>query len=151
MQAQTFQYLLEWTSHIHNHLAQCLEDGLEEQQDEKARWLMEYLTEQERKLAKEVEGFKDQADPKALKTWLYEHLTETLPPSDNRELPFGSMTFEQISEEIFDIHNQLIETFESMEAKAAIPEAQELMARVHELEKRETLRFADQIASSREM
>jgi hypothetical protein len=151
MQAQTFQYLLEWTSKCHHHLANCLEEGVEEQQDEKAKWLMEYLIDHERNLAREVEGFKAQADDKALKTWLYEHLTETLPPSDQRELPFGEMSFDEISAEIFDIHNQLIETYTTMESRAAIPEARDVMARVLELEQHETLRLADQITSSRDM
>ena len=151
MQAQTFQYLVEWTSNFHRNLANKLEEGLDEQSDEKARRLMEYLVDNERKLSAEVEGFKNQADPKALKTWLYEHLTETLPPSDHRELPFGEMDFEQISAEIFDVHNQVIETYKTMEARAAIPEAQDLMKRILELEQNETLRLADQITSYRDM
>ncbi|WP_150304432.1 hypothetical protein [Pseudomonas saliphila] len=151
MQAETFQYLLEWTTKFHNHMATCLEDALDEQQDECARWLMKYVAEHERTLATEVEGFKRQADPKALNTWLYEHLTETLPPNDRRKLPFGTMTFEEIASEVVDVHNQIINTYEAMANKAAIPEAQELMEEVMKAEQGVLRQMADRISSSREM
>ena len=152
MQAQTFQYLIDWTAQFHAHLADCLEDGLQQQQDPRAKWLMEYLVDHERTMAREVKGFKDQADEKALKTWLYEHLTETLPPdAKERNLPFGTMGFDDISKEIFDVHNQVIEVWRSMSGKGAIPEARELSQNIFELEEHETLRLADQISSSREM
>lgn len=151
MQAETFRYLLEWTTKFHNHMATCLEDALDEQQDERAKWLMMYVAEHERTLATEVESFKRQADPKALNTWLYEHLTETLPPNDRRKLPFGTMTFEEIASEVVDVHNQIINTYESMASKAAIPEAQELMEEVMKAEQGVLRQMADRISSSREM
>ena len=151
MQAETFQYWLEWTTKFHNHMATCLEEGLDEQQDDCAKWLMKYVAEHERMLATEVEGFKRQADPKVLNTWLYEHLTETLPPNDRRRLPFGSMTFEETASEVVDVHNQIINTYESMAGKAPIPEARELMEKILECEQGVLRQMADRISSSREM
>lgn len=151
MRAETFQYLLEWTVKFHIHLATCLEEGLDEQQDDRAKWLMKYVIDHERTLAEEVEGFKRQAEAKVLNTWLYEHLTETLPPSDDRKLPFGTMTFEEIASEIVDVHNQIINTYQSMAAKAAIPEARQLMEEVFEAEQGQLRQMADRISSSREM
>ena len=152
MKAQTFQYLTEWTTLFHNNLADSMEKGLPRQTDERAKWVMEYLIDHERMLAKEVEGFKQQADANALKTWLYEQISETLPPDSNtRDIDFVSMDFDAISKEIFDVHNQVIEIWESMTSKGAIPEAKELAQNIYDLEKNETMRLADQITSVQQM
>lgn len=152
MKAQTFQYLTEWTAQFHTNLADAMEKGRPQQTDERAKWVLEYLIDHERTLAKEVEGFKEQADSKALETWLYEHLTETLPPdARTRDIDFGTMDFTAISTEIFDVHNQVIEVWESMISKGAVPEAKELAQKIYDLEKNETLRLADQISSVQQM
>ncbi len=152
MKAQTFQYLTEWTTLFHNNLAELMEKGLPQQTDERSKWVLEYLIEHERKLAKEVEGFKEQADPKALNTWLYDQISETLPPDQRtREVDFGKMNFDQICEEIFDVHNQVMEIWKGMTSKGAIPEAKELSQKIYELEKNETMRLADQITSVNQM
>lgn len=152
MKAQTFQYLTEWTTLFHNNMADLMEQGLARQDNDRAKWLLEYVIDHERKLAEEVEGFKQQADPKALNTWLYDQISETLPPDQRtREIDYGKMTFDQICEEIFDVHNQVMEIWKGMTSKGAIPEAKELAQKIYDLEKHETLRLADQITSSRDM
>lgn len=152
MKAQTFQYLTEWTTLFHNNLADLMEKGLPRQTDERAKWVMEYLIDHERSLAEKVEGFKEQADSKALETWLYEQISETLPPdSRTREIDFGSMDFNAICEEVFDVHNQVMEIWESMIGKGAVPEAKELAQNIYDLEKNETMRLADQITSVQQM
>jgi hypothetical protein len=151
MQALTFQTLVEWTSNFHRNLEKRLKEGIPNQKDGRARWLLEYVAKHEREMATTVDSFKDQADLKALHTWHYEHLTETLPPSDDRPLPFGSMSFDEISAVIFDVHGQVIENFKTLSANAAIPEARGLMIQMLEFEEHEAQRLAKQIRSSAEL
>ncbi|MFN3581211.1 MAG: ATPase [Pseudomonas sp.] len=151
MKAETFEQLVDWTSGLHKHLAESLEQGEIQAQGEKAQWLLHYLAEHERTLTDVVQRMKEKADPKALNTWLYEHLSEKMPPANGRQLSFSNMDFEEISAQIFEIHNQLIELYRSMSGRAPTPEIRELMEELLDLEEHETLRLAGQVDSVRGM
>ena len=141
MQAETYEQLIEWTGTLHRNLAERLEAGMSSDPGEKAKWLLEYLADHERKLS----------DSGALDTWLYEHLSEKLPADKRDSVSFAGLTFEQISEEIFAIHNQLIELYRSAAGRAPTPEVREMMEELLELEEHETLHLAQQVDSVRGM
>lgn len=151
MQAETYEQLIEWTGALHRNLAERLELGLTGEPGEKAKWLLEYLADHERKLNDVVCKFKQHGDAGALHTWLYEHLSERLPADKRQTLSFVGMNFEEISDEIVIIHNQLIDLYRSAAGRAPTPEVRELMEELLELEEHETLRLSKQIDSVRSM
>lgn len=151
MQAETYEQLIEWTGALHRNLAERLELGLAGEPGEKAKWLLEYLADHERKLTDVVSKVSKHGDAGALHTWLYEHLSERLPADKRQTLSFLGMSFEEISDEIFIIHNQLIDLYRSAAGRAPTPEVRELMEELLELEEHETLRLAKQIDSVRAM
>lgn len=144
MQAETFDYLLEWTGNLHTMIADRLEQALTADTDQRSRWLMEYVAGHERDIAHTVARYRSQASESASKTWLYEHIGENLPPESRWELSFVGKTFDEISQEVFRLHEQLIEVYESMVGRATIPEAVELMTNMLSLEEGETRRLAEQ-------
>lgn len=144
MKAETFDYLLEWTRDLHTTVAETLERDLAPESDQRRRWLMEYIAEHEREIAQKVEQFRVQAGEAESRTWLYEHLGEDLPPRADWELSFADKDFNGISEQVFKLHDQLIEVYTSMTGRAAIPAAAELMRNMLVLEEGETRRLAEQ-------
>lgn len=151
MQAETFADLIKWNSGVHDMLADRMQKAAELNGDERAKGLLTYLADHERMLADTVRKVGDRADEKTLKTWLYEHVSEDLPPRDDRKIDFDNWDYERISEEVFDIHNQIIELYRYMAERAAIPEAEEVMQELYDLQKHETLRLADQVNSGRSL
>src|SRR5699024_5771058 len=61
MKAETFDYLLEWTSDLHTIIADRLEQAITADTDQRSRWLMEYVAGHERDIASKVDRFRAQA------------------------------------------------------------------------------------------
>lgn len=144
MKAETFDYLLEWTSDLHTVIADRLEQAITPDTDQRSRWLMEYVAGHERDIASKVDRFRAQAGEAESRTWLYEHIGEDLPPRAKWELTFAEKNFNEINEQLFKLHDQLIEVYTSMTGRAAIPAAAELMRNMLALEEGETRRLAEQ-------
>jgi rubrerythrin len=146
MEIKTFGDLIEWTREQHASLARCLDHYAAQHRDERARGLLEYLAGHESEIEWMVAEFKRQGDHKALETLLYDYLSS--PPSGWHS-PCGphylDLDFEGISREVFDFHNRMIEVYETLLRKALIPEAEELMNSLLEMEKSEAKRLAQQV------
>lgn len=151
MKAETFEDLIKWNSGVHDMLADRMQHAVEINADERAKGLLIYLAGHERMLADTVRKIGDRADQKALKTWLYEHVSEDLPPRDDRKLDFDHWDYEQISAEVVDIHNQIIELYRYMVERAAIPEEEEVMQQLYDLQINETMHLADQVNNGRSL
>ncbi len=144
MQAETYDYLLQWTSEAHAVIADRLEQAITAATDQRSRWLMEYIAGHERDMARTVDQFRARAGKAESRTWLYEHIGENVPPRARWELTFAGKSFDEISEQVFELHVQLIEVYTSMTGRAAIPAAAELMRNVLAMEEGETRRLAEQ-------
>lgn len=144
MQTETYDYLLQWTAQLHEIIAERLEQALTPDTDQRSRWLMEYIIGHERELANTVRRYREQAGAAESRTWLYEHIGEDVPPNARWELSFIGMNADQISAQVFDLHNQLIEVYTSMSGRAPIPAAAELMENMLTLEQGATRRLAEQ-------
>lgn len=151
MKAETFADLIKWNSGVHGMLAERMQRAAETSANDRTKGLLTYLAGHERDLANTVRKIGERADDKALNTWLYEHVSEDLPPRDDRKLNFDDWDYERISEEVFDVHNQIIELYYSMIERAAIPEAKDVMQELYDMHKHETLRLADQVNSGRSL
>lgn len=144
MQTETYDYLLQWTTELHEIIAERLEQAIGPDTDQRSRWLMEYIIGHERELANTVRRYREQAGAAESRTWLYEHIGEDVPPNARWELSFIGMNTDQISAQVFDLHNQLIEVYTSMSGRAPIPAAAELMENMLTLEQGATRRLAEQ-------
>lgn len=151
MHAETYDELLQWTSELHETIADRLEEALTPDTDQRTRWLMEYIAGHERELATTVKRYRQQAGEAEKQTWLYEHIGEDVPPKAQWELSFVGKTADQISEEVFELHHQVIEVYTSMSGRAPIPAAAELVNNLLELEEGETRRLAEQCGRLNEL
>lgn len=145
MKVQRISDLIDWTRQMHHQLAERLADGSLHHKDEMASLLLSYLADHEASLEKIIEGFEQKADPKALNTWVYDYVEHT--PIDLLRLsdkPFAEMDVNEISALLFDAHNQAIDLYRELLRNADIPEAQELLRALLDIEEHETMRLAQQ-------
>ena len=152
MKVATFSDLIVWTREIHHRLAECLADCSTQSEQELAKMLLVYLADHEAALEKIVDGFEKRADPKVLDTWVYDYLQNA--PTDPRrasDAPFGEMSFDEICESVFDLHNQVITLYRNLLDRAEIPEARELLSALLKMEEHETMRLAQQINRIKDM
>ncbi|WP_240724943.1 hypothetical protein [Onishia niordana] len=74
MEVKTFGDLVDWTRQLHENLARCLSHCADHNEEERARMLLTYLADHENEMEFVVREFKRRADPKALNTYIYDHL-----------------------------------------------------------------------------
>lgn len=152
MKIESVEALIDWTKSVHGNLALCLGDAVPSEPEERARQLLEYLAGHEQRLEKIIAGFEAQGDPRALHTLVYDY--DIHPPLLAEKLcckPWHSMTFDQISEEVFAVHNQVIELYRYLIGRSSIPEELELLEALLEAEQHETRQIAQQLNRGRDM
>lgn len=154
MEIKTYQDLIEWARQLHRHLARCLSECATNNRDERANALLDYLAGHEAEIAQMTAEFERQADPKALKTRLYDYYE-----SDHRAIRnhghcdghYASLDFDTIAREIFAFHDQLVELYQSLNLKAEIPEASDLVESLRSMEVNESMRLARQVGSMNDL
>ena len=152
MNIETFQDLIDWTRQLHAHLAACLKHCATQQEEVRAKWLLEYLADHEAALERTVASFEKQADPKALHTWVYDYLSRVpIAPHQACLSPYAGMSFDDICREIFSLHDQVIELYRYLEGRAEIPETRELVRELLKLEEHEAMRLAHQTNRARDL
>lgn len=152
MKVTTFSDLIDWTRATHHRLAESLADCSMQSQQELARMLLTYLADHEAAMEKIIDGFENQADPKALNTWVCDYLGhDPIDPYRTSDAPFAKMTFDEICASVFDVHNQVIDLYRNLLGRADIPEARELLQSLLGMEEHETMRLAQQTNRMRDM
>lgn len=146
MKIKTIFDLIEWSRTVHAQLAQCLSHCAKLHQDERAVMLLEYLASCETSLAEMVADFEHQADPKAAKTYVYDHMPHD-PVKIHLECDdhYANLESGEISAEVIEFHEQIIELYRSLLRKAEIPEVEELMQMLLDMELNETKVLVRQI------
>lgn len=61
------------------------------------------------------------------------------------------MSVDEISREIFAIHNQIIDLYRSLETRPGLDRARELLGEMLQLEEHETMRLAQQVNRMHEL
>ncbi|MCH4562577.1 ATPase [Halomonas sp. EGI 63088] len=152
MNITTFHDVVEWTRALHEHLAQCLKHCASQHEEERAKWLLGYLSDHEAALETVVAGFEKQADPKALNTWLYDYQSYApIKPHKTCTEPYAKMSFDEICQEIFDLHEQVIGFYRYLEGRTEIPETRALIGELLKLEEHEAMRLVHQTNRSRDL
>ena len=146
MEIKTFHDLIDWTRSLHHRTAACLAQSATEHEGVRAQALLDYLATHETELEKTVEGFENDGDVRALKTWIYDYLSDS-PIKTHRtcDSPYTKLDFNGIAREIFDFHDQVIALYQNLEERADIPEARELAENLLNLERHEAMRMAREV------
>ncbi len=152
MKIERFEDLVDWTRHTHEHLSRCLGRSAAKHEETRAQWLLTYIADHEKALASTVARIEQHADPKALHTWICDYL-ERNPVLRNQpcDKPYAQMSVEDISREIFTVHNQVIDLYRSLARRAEIDGARDLANELLDLEQHETMRMAQQVGRINEM
>lgn len=146
MHIRTFGELVDWVRRIHHQLSEEMAASSLKQQQERAKMLLQYLAEHEAKLDLAIGEFERQGDPKAMSTRLYDYFDRN-PVQTHRlcDKLYADMSFDDISREVFDVHDQIMSLYQTLIGKAEIPEIRQLMESLLELEEHEAMLLARQI------
>lgn len=143
METETLNDVLNQTSEFHRELSKSLARCSDHAQGARAQMLLQYLADHEAELSRVVEGFQKQGSATALSTWCYDY-NEQYPALQlrNRELPFAAMSTAQIMDAIMELHEQVIQLYRYLVARADIPESRDLLKDLESLEEHEAMRMA---------
>jgi hypothetical protein len=144
MNIERCEDLIDWTSQTHTRLSECMTEGADERSDSLARMLLVYLAEHERELTRTIARMKEHADPRALQTRLHDAVQGDVLALDLDSEAYAQMSVDEISREVFAIHNQIIDLYRSLENCPGLDKAGELLGEMLQLEEHETMRLAQQ-------
>ncbi|TVP53243.1 MAG: ATPase [Halomonadaceae bacterium] len=145
MKVRTVYELIEWTRMLHHHLAACLAECSTKNEEERAQALLEYLADHERKMEQVVAEFERKADPRALKTYVYDWIEHKLIETHRTcDAHYAKLSFAEICREVFDFHDQVIDLYQDLVERSEIPEVQELMQSLLDMEKHQAMRLVRQ-------
>ncbi|ROT97611.1 ATPase [Marinobacter sp. R17] len=148
MEIKTFEDLIDWARQLHAHLARSLKESAEGNQNERASALLGYLSEHESELERITAEFEKQADPKAMKTRLYDFYNHK--PFDAHRKPdhyYAKLSFDEIADEIFHFHDELMALYQALLRKAELREVADLVQELLDMEQNESMRLARQVRS----
>ena len=142
MQVETLKDILHRTNECHQQLADCMKHCANEQLNERAKLLLNYLSDHEQKLSSVLQAFETSADKNALNTWFYEYIDKSpLKSHVTCDKPFAEMSTQEIIGEIEAQHQQIIALYRYLIGRAEIPSAIELLNQLTELEEHEAMRM----------
>lgn len=152
MKVNTLQQLVNWSSAVHQHLAERLETAAASASDSPARLFVNYAVDHERKMAEQVAGLGRESDSRALETWVYDWLEQ---PPRAPEAILGeqdrSVDLEALSRVLFSTHNEVAAMFRQIQARADVAEVEELVNRMIEIEEGHTRQMAQQLNRTLDM
>lgn len=152
MEIKTFEDLIDWTRQLHAHLAKSLHESAALNSNERASALLDYIARHEALLERTVAEFEKQADTKAMKTRTYDFgIHKPIKTQRTSDTHYADLDFEGIEREIFDLHDQIVELYDSLIGKAQIPEAKTLVEELKTLEEHEAQRLARQIGGMEDL
>lgn len=146
MDIKTLGELIDWTRELHAHLARCLSHCETKHENEQARALLGYLATHESEIERILSEFERQGDAKALGSRVYDYLSHD-PIKTHRicDEPYVTLDIADICREVFDVHEQILDLYQTLVGKAEISEARELLQSLLIMGENETRRLARQI------
>ena len=151
MSIKTFGELIDGVRLLHKHLALRLAQGASQHKEQRTSMLLEYLAAHEAAIGRVMSEFERRASSDALNTYvpyLYAALEQQPEHTHSAcDVRYASLSIDDISEEIFDFHNQVIEFYRHLSNEAQIPEAKQLLESLLEFEHHEAMCMARQFGS----
>ena len=152
MEVKTFSDLISWTRQLHEHLAIRLKQGSSQNAGVRASALLQYLSEHEAHMERLVREFERQADPKAMKTYVYDYIAhKPIKRYRTADDHYALLSFDEICREVFDFHTQVIELYRVLMGKVDIPEVQSLLEPLIEMEEHEAMQLSMQTGRMADM
>ena len=143
MQIETLRDVLHWTQRFHRELGNCMHHCSEHNESERARLLLDYLTDHENTLVTILDGFEETANEAALNTWCIEYIHKhPILLHEKCELPFSTMNASEIIAEVCNLHEQVTDLYKYLHSRAESASARELLAQLSELELHEAMSAA---------
>lgn len=142
MQAENLKDVLDWTIDFHQQLSLCLTDCAKENENERAKLLLDYLAQHEQSLTEVITEFKKIASKNALNTWCYEYLDKhPIMKHKHNDVPFADLNTLQITEAVMHMHQQVITLYRDLAAQTVVNSARELLEELLSLEEHEAMRM----------
>lgn len=142
MQIETLKDVIVWTQTFHQYLSACTKHCASKQLDERAKLLLEYLSEHEQKLVATLKAFETHSDAKALNTWCQEYLNKRpIKPHGKCSKPFARMSPDEVMTEIEHQHRQIIDLYRYLATRDAAFSTREMLEQLINLEQHEVMRM----------
>lgn len=142
MKVETLKDVLEWTKSTHRNLSQCMTHCAEHHDSERARMLLEYLSEHENTLKAALQRFVDASSSKVLNTWCLEYLDrQPIVDHKNCEASFMGQDLSEIIETVVAQHHQIISLYKHLYSRAEIPSVLELTKQLANLEEHHAMQM----------
>ncbi|WP_223668796.1 ATPase [Kangiella shandongensis] len=143
MQAETIKDVLHWTQQAHKQLTDCLHHCSDKSESIRSKMLLDYLAEHEQRLEHTIQKIEEEGNITALNTWVLEYVNRApIKLHDVCDEPFINMSVGDILHLVTGVNNQIIELYRYLLNQAQIPETQELMEQLVELEQNEAMRMS---------
>lgn len=140
MQVETLADVLEWTRLVHHNLAACLAQCSAGSRSERVKMLTDYLADHERELDRVVGLIEEDADTKALNTWVYDYFENTpVTLGEVCDPNFEDKTTEEIVEAVMALHEQIIDLYTYLSGRADVPSTVALINGLLSLERHEAM------------
>lgn len=151
MQAETLRDVMDWTRQLHGALADGLDSSVAHSQGERARMLLEYLAEHERRLQEVVSLSEEDASVKALNTWCYDYFENApvTPAQARRDLSQAGM--DEIAAVVIERHEMLIGLYRYLLGRAETDTPRELVEGLLSLEENEAMLMAREIRMAEDL
>lgn len=143
LKIETLRDILQWTQDYHQALSDCMKHCADQNESIRAKMLLDYLADHEKKLAMVLERFAQSADKKALNTWCVEYLDKhpIIVHTPICEGPFVKLMPGEIITQVTDQHNQIIDLYKHLLARAEIPTAKELLEQLTSLQEHQIMQM----------
>lgn len=151
MNIERCEDLIDWTRKAHALLADCMAEGAKDRSDSLASMLLDYLAQHERELEATIVRVKEHAEPSALQAPLHDALQGDVLALDIDSETFAKISVDEVSQQVFALHNRIIDLYRSLEKRRELHKASGLLGEVLQLEERETMRLAHQVNRMHEM
>ncbi|MCQ4280126.1 ATPase [Pseudomonas stutzeri] len=151
MNIERCEDLIDWTSQAHARLSECMTEAADDRSDSLATMLMTYLAQHEQELTRTIERIKEHADPRALQARLHEAVEGEILALDFDSDAYAQMSVDDISREVFALHNRIIDLYRSLDKRPSLDKARELLGEMLQLEEHETMRLAQQVNRMHEL
>lgn len=135
MKIESFKGLIEWTQASHTAMAKCLASCASENPDERASLVLTYLAAHEAKLEKMVAQYA-RGDSEAGGRELPDNVAAAGPVQCNGR--FAKLSADQITEQVFEYHADIIKFYDDMIAKVKNRRTVEKMTEMRDMELKES-------------
>tara|TARA_R110001583_G_scaffold24433_2_gene89108 strand:- start:369 stop:827 length:459 start_codon:yes stop_codon:yes gene_type:complete len=142
VEVETLRDVVRWTRGVHSELSECLSMCQKDNEDERAKLVLSYLSHHENEIAKVVDIFEKKGNEHALNTWCVEYVNKF--KLNNGELcdrPFSDLNAQQIVTIVVEKHQYLLSLFRFLAMQAAIPSTKELLDALSFFEEHETMKM----------